>query len=175
MLKFEQVILKHQKLIYNLAQRIMGNPEDAQDVAQEVAIKIYRNLAKCKGEEFLAAWISKITHNACMDALRRRKGRLHESLDEMLEIGDGEAAKQVPDPDAGPELLLLQKELSAQIEAALNQLPLSHRLPVILRDIHGRTYDEMAEILDLPAGTVKSRLFRGRAKLKAILLEQNLN
>jgi RNA polymerase sigma-70 factor (ECF subfamily) len=120
----------------------------------------------------LAAWVSKITHNACIDALRRRRGGML-SLDEILDIGDGEVAIQVPDPDAGPEEILLQEEVAGQIEGALEQLSLSYRLPIILRDIHGRSYDEMAEILDLPAGTVKSRLFRGRAKLKSLLLEQN--
>jgi RNA polymerase sigma-70 factor (ECF subfamily) len=172
-LNFEEIIMNYQKLIYNLARRIMGDMQDAQDVAQEVAIKIFRNLSKLRGEEYLSAWISKITHNTCMDFLRRRKGRHFDSLDEMLEIGDGEAAKQLPDPDVGPEALLLQKEVSEQIETALESLPLSYRAPIILRDIHGHSYDEMAEILNLPAGTVKSRLFRGRAKLKSILLEQN--
>ena len=172
MLKFEDVIIKYDKLIYNLARRLMGNTEDAQDVSQEVAIKIYKNLAKCKGEEFLQAWISRITHNACMDALRKRKGKHTDSLDEMTEFDEGEAAKQIPDEDAGPEELLLQKEVSEQIEDALARISVTYRSLIILRDVLGHSYEEVAEISGLALGTVKSRIFRGRAKLKEILLEQ---
>jgi len=172
LLKFEDVIIKYDKLIYNLARRLMGNTEDAQDVSQEVAIKIYKNLAKCKGEEFLQAWISRITHNACMDALRKRKGKHTDSLDEMTEFDEGEAAKQIPDEDAGPEELLLQKEVSEQIEDALARISVTYRSLIILRDVLGHSYEEVAEISGLALGTVKSRIFRGRAKLKEILLEQ---
>jgi RNA polymerase sigma-70 factor (ECF subfamily) len=149
----------------------MGNNEDAEDITQEVAIKIFRSLASCRGEEFLSAWISKITHNSCMDALRRRKGKYNESLDEIVDFGDGQMEKQLEDESDSPEELLLKKELSEQIEAALLRLPLLYRSPVVLRDMQGYSYDEMAEILNMPAGTVKSRLFRGRAKLKTILSE----
>ena len=174
-MNFDKVFLQYQKMIYNLAWRLMGNRQDAEDITQDVAVKVYRNLHKCKGEEFVAAWISRIVHNTCMDMLRRRKGRVHESLDEIVEIGDGQAVKQVEDDNPGPEELLLQKELGEQIEAAIEQLSAGHRLLIVLRDINGHTYEEIAQILGLPEGTIKSRLFRGRAKLKSILLrEQNV-
>jgi RNA polymerase sigma-70 factor (ECF subfamily) len=112
-----------------------------------------------------------------MDALRKRKGKYQESLDDVVDIGDGQIERQVQDPAEGPEALLLRKELGGQIEIALEQLPPLSRSLIILRDVQGHSYEEMSEILDLPEGTVKSRLFRGRAKLKTILLgvaEQNL-
>ena len=173
---FEEVILKYEKLIYNLARRLMGDVEDAKDITQEVAIKIYKNLASCKGEEFLKAWISKITHNACMDALRRRKGKHFQSLDEIMEFDGGQLEASISQEGESPEGLLLRKELGGQIEAALAALPHAYREVVILRDVLGHTYEEMAEILNLPEGTIKSRLFRGRNQLKTILLrEQNLS
>ncbi|MCL2575201.1 MAG: sigma-70 family RNA polymerase sigma factor [Defluviitaleaceae bacterium] len=173
-MNFEDVFAKYQKLIYNLSRRIMGNDEDAQDITQEVAIKVYRNLHKCKGEDFVAAWISKITHNTCMDALRKRKGKFTSSLDDTVGFDDGEVQVQIEDEAIGPEALLLQKELNAQIETALLKLSTEYRTIVILRDVNGYSYEEIAEITGLPEGTVKSRLFRGRSKLKNILLrEQN--
>ncbi|MCL2350793.1 MAG: sigma-70 family RNA polymerase sigma factor [Defluviitaleaceae bacterium] len=171
---FEQIIIKYQKLIYNTARRLMGNNEDAEDAAQEVAIKIYKNLASCRGEEFLPGWISKITHNTCMDVLRRRKGKHHDSLDDIVEFGDGSGGvqKQLADDEKGPEDLLLQKEVNEQIEGALLKLSMQFRPLVILRDIQGHSYEEISDILNMPVGTVKSRLFRGRSKLKSILLKE---
>jgi len=172
-MNFDNVFLQYQKMIYNLAWRLMGNKEDAEDITQETAMKVYRNLHKCKGEEFLAAWIAKITHNTCMDALRRKKGKFTSSLDDVMGFDDGEAQVQIEDSTtAGPEALLLQKELSEQIEAALQKLSPEFRSLVVLRDINGHSYEEISEILDLPEGTVKSRIFRGRAKLKNILLRE---
>lgn len=165
---FEKILIKYEKLIYNLARRIMGKNEDAEDITQEVAIKIYGNLKFCRGEEFLKAWIGKITHNACMDMLRRNKDKYTESLEVMAEIGE-----ELVEQSQGPEDLLIRKELGKYLEAALEQLPAQYRSLIALRDIHGYTYEEVAEILQLPIGTVKSRLFRGRLKLKTILLEQN--
>ena len=171
MLVFEEVIRKYDKLIYNLAKKLMGNAADAEDVSQEVAIKIYRNLDKCKGEDYLPAWISRITHNACIDALRKKKGKYTDSLDEMLDFDDGEMAKQLPDAQPSPEELLLQKEVSEQIEEALQKLSPAYRSLIVLRDVQGHSYEEVAEIMALPLGTVKSKIFRGRAKLRQILTE----
>ena len=175
MLSFEEVIHRHDKLIYNLARRLMGNAEDAEDVSQEVAIKIYRNLDKCKGEEYLPAWISRITHNACMDALRKKKGKQTDSLDNVLDLENGDVSRQIADDAPSPEELLLQKEVSKQIEEALQKLSVSYRSLIILRDVQGHSYDEVAQITGLSLGTVKSKIFRGRAKLREILLSARLN
>ncbi|MCL2235512.1 MAG: sigma-70 family RNA polymerase sigma factor [Defluviitaleaceae bacterium] len=165
---FEQILIQYEKLIYNLARRVLGNNEDAEDVTQEVALKIYRNLSSCREEGLLKAWIAKITHNACMDLLRKGKGKQADSLDVLGEIGT-----EVAEQSEGPEELLVRKELGEHLEGALTQLPPNYRALVALRDINGHSYEEVAEILQLPVGTVKSRLHRARSKLKAILLEQN--
>ena len=173
---FEALILQHEKFIYNVAWRIMGNAEDAKDISQEAIIKIYRYLSSCTSAAHLRAWIARIVHNTCMDELRRRKGKTSLSYDAMLDVGDGEAEWQIPDKADGPETIALRKELGGQIEQALQQLSPEHRALIVLRDINSLSYEEIAEITTLPLGTVKSRISRGRNNLKRILiksLEQN--
>ena len=171
---FEEIITSYEKYIYVIAYNIMGNKEDAMDASQEVAIKIYRNLKSCKGENFLKPWIGRITHNACMDALRKRKGKETFSLDEMQSEEDGKPSMQFKDVAPGPEALLLQKELSVQIRGALQKLPTNLQALIVLRDIQDHSYEEIVQILDLPEGTVKSRLFRARAKLKELLIAEQI-
>jgi len=170
---FETLIQQYEKLIYNIAWRIMGNAEDAKDIAQEAIIKIYRNLASCKSLAQFKAWAAKITHNACMDELRRRKGKTAESYDAMIEDGREDTSRGgilPPDPN-DPEAALLRKELGGLINDGLSRLSDEHRALLVLRDVQGLTYEEIAEITNLPLGTVKSRISRGRSRLKEILLE----
>ncbi|MCL2854690.1 MAG: sigma-70 family RNA polymerase sigma factor [Defluviitaleaceae bacterium] len=169
MAAFEEILTAYEKFIYNFARRLMGNTEDAEDITQEVAIKIYRNLHNCRGEGLLRAWIARITHNACMDALRRKKGKYQDSLEMAEEL----SGLELVDDTESPEETLVRKELGQYLEGALMQLPPSYRALITLRDMDGYSYEEVAEILSLPIGTVKSRLFRGRAKLKSILTEQS--
>ena len=173
MAAFETLILQYEKLIYNIAWRIMGNGEDAKDIAQEAIIKIYRNLASCKSIDLFKAWAAKITHNACMDELRRRKGKAAESYDAMIEEGHEiprRGGTLPPAPD-DPEAELLRKEMKGMIGEGLARLSDQHRALVVLRDVQGLSYEEIAEIANLPLGTVKSRISRGRSNLKQILLE----
>ena len=173
---FEALILQHEKFIYNIAWRIMGNAEDAKDISQDAIIKIYRNLASVTDTGHMRAWIARIVHNTCMDELRRRKGKIALSYDVMLDLGDGELEHQIADSAAGPDEMLLRKEIGQQILQGLNQLSDDHRSLVVLRDVQGLSYEEIAEITGKPLGTVKSRISRGRNNLKRILLvlmEQN--
>jgi len=146
----------------------MGNTEDAKDISQEVIIKIYRNFDTGLRAEHAKAWVARITHNACMDELRRRKGKITESLDVPLD--DDGPQRQFSDPSDGPEALLLRKELSGMIGDGLAKLSEEHRALVVLRDVQGMTYEEIAEIAEIPIGTVKSRISRGRGQLKKILI-----
>ena len=169
MAAFETLILQYEKLIYNIAWRIMGNAEDAKDIAQEAILKIYRNLAACKSIDLFKAWAAKITHNTCMDELRRRKNKSTESYDAMVEENREDmhgSGRPVDDPEA----VLLRKELKGMIGDGLNRLSDEHRALVVLRDVQGLSYEEISEITNLPLGTVKSRISRGRSNLKRILL-----
>jgi len=174
---FETLIVQYEKLIYNIAWRIMGNAEDAKDIAQEAILKIYRNLATCKSIDLFKAWAAKITHNTCLDELRRRKGKQAESYDAMLEEGreafDADIRRgDLRSPDDGdPESALMRKEMQGIIGDGLNQLSDEHRALLVLRDVQGLSYEEIAEITNLPLGTIKSRISRGRSNLKRILLK----
>jgi len=168
---FEALILQHEKFIYNIAWRIMGNAEDAKDISQEAAIKIYRNLSTCTSTEHLRAWIARVVHNTCMDELRRRKNKTALSYDAMMETEDGEIEHQIADNTEGPEAALLRKEMGGQIGQALQHLSEGHRALIILRDVNGLSYEEIAEITSTPLGTVKSRISRGRNNLKKILIK----
>ena len=167
---FEALIVQYEKFIYNAAWRIMGNAEDAKDIAQEVAIKIFRNLSSVADIKHMRAWVARITHNACMDELRRRRGKTADSYDAMLDLGDAEVEREIADAADGPEALLLRQELAGQIEEGLRRLSDEHRALIVLRDVQGLQYEEIAEITQMPLGTVKSRISRGRRNLKQILL-----
>ena len=166
---FEGIIIEYEKLIYNLAYRLMNNKEDARDICQEVYIKIFRNLDKCAGIEYMKSWVCTITRNACMDELRRRKGKASDSYDEMLEINEGKARAELADRAGGPEDEALKRELSSEIGDAINRLSNEHKELIVLRDIQGMSYEEIAEITHSPLGTVKSRLSRARNNLKKLL------
>lgn len=171
---FETLIIQYEKLIYNITWRIMGNAEDAKDMAQEAILKIYKNLAACKSIDLFKAWAVKIAHNTCIDELRRRKNKTAESYDAMLEEGREEVHRDsASQTDAGssPEAALLQKELKGIIGNALNLLSDEHRALIVLREIHSLSYEEISEITNLPIGTIKSRISRGRSNLKRILTD----
>ncbi|MCL2573776.1 MAG: sigma-70 family RNA polymerase sigma factor [Defluviitaleaceae bacterium] len=174
MAAFESLIIQYEKLIYNIAWRIMGNAEDTKDMAQEAILKIYRNLATCKSIDLFKAWSARITHNTCMDELRRRKGRAAESYDAMFDDGhdiDARSGDLRSPSDDDPETALLRKEMANMISEGLNKLSDEHRALLVLRDMQGLTYEEIAEITSLPLGTVKSRISRGRSNLKQILIK----
>lgn len=166
---FEQLIDRYQKLIYNLAYRIFNNTSDAEDVTQEVFLKIYRNIEKCSGKQSIKTWIYTITYNTCIDEVRKRKGKNNISLDMTLDSDDGEYSFEVASNEPTPEASLLNKEGIKEIEEAINQLNEVNKSLVFLRDIKGLSYNEISEIMDMNIGTVKSRLNRARNKLKNIL------
>ena len=171
MLAFEELILKHEKIVYNLALRMMNHSEDAQDIAQEVFLKAYRSLANFDERAAFSTWLYRITHNTCIDEMRKRKGKQTYSLEEELESEDGSMQRQVADAGDTPEESLLRAEQKSEILQALDTLSAEHKAAVILRDIRGMSYEEIAEIIELPMGTVKSRISRARNQMKAEILK----
>lgn len=168
---FETLILRHEKIVYNIAFRMMDGGEDVKDMAQEVFLKVYRNLDRFDGKSAFSTWIYRIAVNTCIDEIRKRKGKQTYSLDAELEDEDGNYKKQFADEGATPETEMLQKELRGEVLAALETLSPEHKAAVILRDIRGYSYEEIAEMIQLPLGTVKSRISRGRAQLKEEILK----
>ena len=162
---FNSLVLEHQGIVYNVCLRMLGSPAAAEDAAQEAFVSAWRHLGSLRGEQF-RAWVLRIAANACRDELRRRSRRPAASLETSMEDGMAHPA----DPDLSPEAALLTGELRRDIEAALMELPEDQRLVVVLCDVQGLEYEEIARVTRTNIGTVKSRLSRGRGRLRAALL-----
>jgi len=175
---FETLIRSYEKLIYNITYRMLGNPDDARDASQEVFIKIYKNLSKCANMKAFKSWVYTVTNNTCIDEIRKRKNKTADSLDAMIRTEDGEMEKQFPADELTPEERLLRKESRESLKKAIMQLSPEHRSLIVLRDIRGLSYSELAEATGASLGTVKSRLSRARNQLCQIVLksrEQNIS
>ena len=158
---FERLLSAQEGRMYAVALRMCGNREDAQDCVQEAMIRIYRAISSFKGQSSFATWVYRITMNSCLDELRRRKTRTSTSLDAMLENGFAPS-----DEDDTPERHSLQAEQKRLLERAIAELPEDMRAAIVLRDIQGCSYDDIAQTLDTNVGTIKSRISRGRERLR---------
>jgi RNA polymerase sigma-70 factor (ECF subfamily) len=167
---FERLIETYQKKIFNLAYRIVGNYDDAGDLTQEALIRIFKSIANFKEQSSFSTWIYRITTNVCLDDIRKKKNRRVLSLDEEIHVEDGEIQRQIMSDDPLPDEVAEKEELRRIVTSAIEGLPEDQRIVITLRDIQGLSYDEIAEVLDCPAGTVKSRINRARQALKNVLL-----
>jgi RNA polymerase sigma-70 factor (ECF subfamily) len=165
---FNALVRLYEGRIYNLCHRMLGDAESAADAAQDAFLSAFRNLRSFRGGSF-RSWILRIATNTCYDILRARKRRPTTSLD--VDNGDGEDSSplQIADRAESPDDFALRRELAAAIERGLATLPEEQRLILILSDIQGLAYEEIAEITNTNLGTVKSRLSRGRARLRDVL------
>ncbi|NLT98006.1 MAG: sigma-70 family RNA polymerase sigma factor [Christensenellaceae bacterium] len=161
----EALLKLYEKRVYNIAYRYMNNEADAYDMAQEALIKVYRGIRSFKGQSAFSSWVYRLTVNTCLDGLRKRR-KVPLSLDHVLENG---ASFEAGAGDS-PEQCALSLESAEDIQRAINSLSDDHRQVVILRDIIGLTYEEIAYSLDISVGTVKSRLNRGRQRLREMLI-----
>jgi RNA polymerase sigma-70 factor (ECF subfamily) len=156
---WEEVAREHGRFLYGLAYRLTGNDADAQDLVQEVLLRVRRGLASYQPGS-MEGWLSRITTNAFLDEVRRRRRRPTDPLDD--EVADVGGSTDVEDVFAATHL-------SADVEAALRELSPEFRAAVVLCDVVGLSYDEIATALGVPVGTVRSRIHRGRAGLRAAL------
>ncbi|MEM7333392.1 MAG: sigma-70 family RNA polymerase sigma factor [Chloroflexota bacterium] len=163
---YNQLVLRYQDAVYNVAYRIMGEPQSAEDSTQEAFINAYKALNRFKGGNF-KAWLMRIATNSCYDELRRRKRRPQSSLDEMTD--ENESFSFLKDPEEGPESKQQQLEMMRAIEHCLNNLPDDQRVTAVLCDVEGYDYSEIADITSVSLGTVKSRMNRARRKLRDCL------
>ncbi len=162
---FEALVKAHERSVYNLALRMLGNEQDALDASQEAFFRAYRSLDSFRGDSKFSVWLYRITGNVCLDMLRRA-GRRPES---SLTVEDDGEELAVPDERGDPQRALERKELRAAVREGLMRLEPPFRQALILRELNGLTYDEIARVTGLEAGTVKSRIFRARRKLAAYL------
>jgi RNA polymerase sigma-70 factor (ECF subfamily) len=166
---FNQLVLTYQSMVYNLAYRILGDADAAADASQDTFISAFRAIKKFRGGSF-KAWLLRIATNTCYDQLRYKQRRPTSPLEALLVETDSPSS--FTDSAEGPEDYTLRQELGQVIQAGLNILPPDQRVALVLSDVQGFSYQEIAEITRVSMGTVKSRLSRGRAKLRDYLLEQ---
>lgn len=167
---FEELVRSYEKNVYQLALRILGNREDAEDAAQEVFLKAYRSLSRFQGDSKFSVWLYRIVTNQCTDMLRARKRRPVQSL--SVQNDDGEEDElPVPDERFSPEKLLDRKLTREAVQRGLNSLSDESRQILLLRELRGLSYEEIGQALGLEPGTVKSRIFRARKKLCVFLMQ----
>jgi RNA polymerase sigma-70 factor (ECF subfamily) len=169
---FNQLVVKYQRLAYSVAYRMLQNEESASDAVQDSFIKAYRALNGFKGGLF-KSWLLRIVVNTCYDVLRVQQRYVSESIDDEPSADNEEArvARQLVDSSESPDAYAERMELSGYIEVGIRSLPPDQRLVLVLCDIHGYSYEEIAEITGYPMGTVKSRISRARTKLRDYLLQ----
>jgi len=167
---FEHLVKMYENKVYTIAYRLMGNHADAADLAQDAFIKIYQALPNFRGDSSFSTWIYHITVNVCRDELRKRQRRPTFSLDETTE--NGSTPNELRSTMSTPEEELERTETQAMVQQCLNNLSDDYRIILVMREIQEMSYEEIAEILGLSLGTVKSRLSRARNALKEKISKQ---
>lgn len=168
---FERIIEEHQAVVYSIAFKMAGNESDAFDMAQESFLKIYRNLNKFDGRSKLSTWIYRVVSNTCLDELKKRKRHIEntKSFDEEIDTSEDKIVLEIRDDKPLPDEQLENAELRDVLNKAVSELSEQHKAVLVLRDIEGFSYEDISEILNINAGTVKSRLSRARMALRKIL------
>ncbi len=167
---FNQLVMAYQGTAYNVAYRIMGQQEAAADACQDAFLKAYKALKQYKGGSF-KSWLLRIVTNTCYDQIRYKSRRPSTSLEDMTENPNEHHPKLINGSEK-PEDRVLRGELGDLIQAGISQLPEDQRVVLVLSDVQGFAYQEIAEIIGQPLGTVKSRLSRGRRRLREYLAEK---
>lgn len=165
---FERLVRAYEKRVFALTLRMCGNAEDAAEAAQEAFLAVWQGLKFFRGEASFSTWLYRLASNACVDLLRR-EGRHRAAAGPSL--NDEELDLAAADPAPTPQEAAERAELRQQIEAELQQLSLEYRQVLVLREMHQLSYEEIGQTLNLDPGTVKSRISRGRKRLRKILLE----
>lgn len=164
---FEELVRLYEKRVLALTRRMCANPEDAAEAAQEAFLAAWQGLKQFRGDSSFSTWLYRLSANACVDLLRR-EGRRQAAAS----LDDEELNLDLPSPIPSPQEEAERRELEEQIEAGLQALPSSLRAVLVLREMQQLRYDEIAQALELDVGTVKSRISRGRKKLRNFLLER---
>jgi RNA polymerase sigma-70 factor (ECF subfamily) len=164
---FQRLFEKYQKRVYNLIYRMVGNEADAADLTQEVFVRVYNSLHLLRSEDAFFGWVRVMATNIVRDHFRKVGRTIRaESLDEKVKLDEGEVDREVEDWSHNPEQVVEKQELRSSVQRAINTLSEEQRVVVALHHIEGMDVKEIAEILHIPVGTVKSRLSRAREDLK---------
>ncbi len=166
---FEELVRLYEKRVYAVALRSSGSPEDAADITQEVFLRAWRSIESFRGDSGFSTWLFRITMNLCVDFARHKHAQ---PQTQPLVIGEEDSERPIPDTAPTPEEHLDNRELGRELAAALDEVSEEHRRIVLLRDVSGLSYTEIAEVLEISEGTVKSRLSRARIALRTVLLRR---
>ncbi len=167
---YEQLVQRYQDKLYALSFHLTGNQADAQDLAQETFVKAYYALKGFRQEADFGTWLHRIAVNLWINMRRRQRPSV--SLDEPMQTGEGEVQRELTATGERPEEALERVEMQRFVSQALGELSVEHRVVLVLREMQGFTYEEIAVVTDCSLGTVKSRINRARAALKSIILER---
>ncbi len=169
---FNELVDRYQAKVYNLAYRLLGDPDEAWDVSQEAFLRIYRGIRKFHGGSALTTWIYRIVHNLCLDELKKKRRRPQIASEPETEDPNAEALlDRLPDESSEPQALALTAELRQAVRAAIMRLKPHHRDVLVLYDLEGFSYNDIAAMLRTNVGTIKSRLNRARLSLAKELEE----
>jgi len=168
---YEALLKRYKNGIYSMIYQMIRNREETEDLVQETFIKAFNSLEKYNKNYAFSTWLYKIAFNHCIDAIRKKKLKTL-SLDKPVKLRDGEVFHQVGDESQTPETDFLFTEKRKQIQNAIDSLPHKYRITIILRHKEERSYEEISQILNIPLGTVKARIFRAREILKKKLREE---
>lgn len=169
--EFESLVNRYQRSVYTIALRMTGNPQEAQDLAQEAFVRAYRSFDSYRRGTSFDKWLYRIVTNLYIDELRRRKRTPYmESLDQRISTSEGdEIAREIPDVSADPEIIYDRTHIDECIQMALAAIPAEFRMAVILCDVEGFSYEEIAQIMGTSIGTVRSRIHRARRSLRDLI------
>ena len=172
---FKLLVERYQRKVYSVALGMVKDKEEARDVAQEAFVKVYKYLDHFKGDASFYTWLYRITVNICIDVLRKKgsKGDEHVEFDESVKLDTAEAGIGALGTRLGtnPQKSVLRRELAERITSAMQSIPTAHRQILLLREVEGMSYEDLSRILEIPKGTVMSRLFHARLKMQKILRE----
>jgi RNA polymerase sigma-70 factor (ECF subfamily) len=163
---FNDLVRRYEKRVFNFAYRMAGNYDDASDVAQEAFIRVFNAINTFRGEANFTTWLYRIVTNVYLDERKKRKSHLHTSLQDFVELEENTVTRQVEDTAPSPESVVERVERDEMLNRAIQELPEYQRIMVVLYHTQGKSYEEIAGIMRLPIGTVKSRLNRARLALK---------
>ena len=169
---FSKLVLRYQKKVFNIAYRMLGNVEEAKDLAQEVFISVYESIKDLREESKFEPWLTQVTLNHCRNQwkyLKRRHYFTSDSLDDPIETENGDIPRSIPSSADNPESHYEKKMIQQVVQRGLLKLKEDQRELLVLRDLQGFSYEEIGKLFHLPEGTIKSKLHRARMDLKGIL------
>jgi len=166
---FETLVITYEKGVYNLAFRLVGDREDAMDITQDVFLKAYQALPRFRGDSRFSTWIYRVCVNASLDYLRKKQKQASVSLDEPLSLKESSVKREIADSGGNVEDSVEMKLMGSAVLSALKHLDPAQKAIILLADVQGHTYQEIADMLKLSMGTVKSRLHRARSTVRKVL------